>query len=256
MRAPSPAARVLRRRRGLVLIEPREIHPPDVTVLWWQRSTISQCQPFHAWPRKCQLNSPAIILVAALVQSSIHVYGSLQSWKVPGPGTHSRSTRMCFEPNAVERSDFRIGAREFWNACKTSLFVSLFPNEKHFVNGVEGVDLEFIVAVFSGDKKFDVVVLVDWRIPFSQSCHHVRLFHPISDIEIFVVPEQRRSCVVQCSLPANEIDKTRGARHRSPAVLIENSIDIDWIFQAIGRVMRNGFVVTRQGCLLLTCTCV
>ena len=35
MAAPGPAARVFGGCRSLVLIEPREIHSPDVTVLWW-----------------------------------------------------------------------------------------------------------------------------------------------------------------------------------------------------------------------------
>jgi len=150
--APDPAARVFGRRGSLVLIEARKIHTPDVAVLGGQRPAICPSQPFHSRPGKRQLNRPTAVCVPTLVESAIHVDCSLQSRKVPRPGAQAASARMCFETDSVERPDFWIGAGKLRDTGEATLFVALFPNEEHFVDGVEGIDFELIVAVLAGDK--------------------------------------------------------------------------------------------------------
>src|SRR4030095_4639901 len=133
--------------------------------------------------------------------------------------------RMRFKTNTIERSYFRVSAGKLWNARKATLIVSLFPNEEHLVNGVESINLELVVAVFASNKEFDIIVLIDRRISLGESRRHVGFFHPVCDIEMVVVPEQSCSCVVQCRLTTDEIDKAGRTRSYLPAGFIENAID-------------------------------
>ena len=51
MGTPRPAARILGGRRGFVLVKAREIHPPEITLLWGQGPSICCRQGAKAGPR-------------------------------------------------------------------------------------------------------------------------------------------------------------------------------------------------------------
>jgi len=85
----------------------------------------------------------------------------------------------------------------------------VLPDEEHLVDRAEGVDLELVVGITPGDEQLDVVVPVDGCVALGQCCFDERLLDPISDLEVGVVPQNRRPRVVDARAAADEIGKAR-----------------------------------------------
>ncbi len=113
----------------------------------------------------------------------------------------------------------------------------ILPNPEHFVDGVEGVDLEFVIRVFAGDEYLHIVVFVDFGIALGEISAHVRFFRGEAEVEAFVVPEHGYAGIEPSGLAGDDIDEGRGLRGDAPGRFVEPAIDDDGSGGAVAGVV-------------------
>src|SRR5215216_405003 len=147
MRAPGPATGILRGRRLAVLVEAREIHPPDIAIARRQGALVGMREPAHASPRKRQLDPPAAVAVGVVVERSIDMHRRLEAGEVPIPEPDPWPARMIGEPHTIERPHLGMVALKLWDLVISAALVSFLPDKEHFVNRAQRVDLKLIIGV-------------------------------------------------------------------------------------------------------------
>jgi hypothetical protein len=95
---------------------------------------------------------------------------------------------MPFEAYPVEGAHPRCSALEFRAKVETSPLKSLFPDEKHLVEGAKRVDFKLIVGISPGYKKFNIILLVDQGISLRQVRLNERLFDPLANVQERIIP--------------------------------------------------------------------
>ena len=65
---------------------------------------------------------------------------------------------------AAEDIDIAAVEIEFRKVEPTAFFQRILVDEEYFVNGVEGIDLKFVVAVLAAKEDLDIVVEPDERV--------------------------------------------------------------------------------------------
>src|SRR5438552_111010 len=115
------------------------------------------------------------------------MHRGLFAGKIPIEISEPSATWMVLEANAVERLEIR--ARKLGGLGKTGFFVSIVPDEKYFVACIEGVDLEFVIGIASGDEEFDIIVVVNGVVVIRVLGVDERFLKTISEIEVLFVPQ-------------------------------------------------------------------
>src|SRR5439155_15024008 len=133
--------------------------------------------------------------------------------------------RVSFETDAVESLEF--GALELRRLRKAAAGVSLFPNEKRLVGGIERVDLKLIIGIPPGNEDLDIVVVIDRRVVGRIFRVHQRLLDPEGDIEVLVIPENGGTRVVNRRFASQNVHEARRTGRALPCGFVEVSIDAD-----------------------------
>src|SRR4029450_5368729 len=137
---PRPAARILRRRRLPVLVEPREIHAPLIAVPRRQRAPVWHRQGLERTPRDAQLHGPAAVTVLVVVDRPVDVDRRLEAGHVPVPVADARAAWMLREADTVERPHARTRAIELRPTRIAARLERLLPDEEDLVDRTECVD--------------------------------------------------------------------------------------------------------------------
>src|SRR5260370_241540 len=127
---------------------------------------------------------------------------------------------MGGEADAVEGFDLGIGALELRRLREATFFIGIFPDEKCFIDGVQGIDLELIIGISACDKHLYVIILVDGRAIPGEGGLHIWFLHPKSYIEVLIVPEDRGARIIKRRPASDDVGEARRTRRRAPAVLI------------------------------------
>jgi len=117
---------------------------------------------------------------------------ALHPGKIPVQESPAFSPGMFPETHAVLEASQNIDALgkeiEFRLVENAPFFVGILPDEKDLINRAQGIDLEFVVAVFPGDEDLHVVFRVDGGIPFGKIGLDAGFFHPEPDVKVIIVP--------------------------------------------------------------------
>jgi hypothetical protein len=115
-----------------------------------------------------------------------------------------RAVEVASEGQGVVLEDIELGDVE-----NAALLVSVAPNEEHLVSRAQGIRFELRIGIAAVDEHLGVILLKNQRACFGEVCLHVGLFEPQADIEIFVIPQCRRSRVVETRRPRVKQEQER-----------------------------------------------
>src|ERR1700722_9938427 len=165
-----------------------------------------------------------------------------QARKVPIEKAPPLAPRMDVPADAIENHGplgcrIELGTPEI----RAPRYACVLPDPEHFVDGIQRVDLEFVVSILAGDEYFHVVVLVDARIAFRQVSAHVGLLDGEAEVEAVVVPQHGHAGIEPGRRAGDDIDKGFRSRSYAPGWLIELAIDLDRPGRPVAGVMRQFF---------------
>ena len=123
----------------LVLVEPREIHAPDVAVTWRQRASVRHRERLERAPRDAQFDGPPAIAIAVVVDRAVDMDCRRQARHVPVPVADPRSARMVLEADAAEGPHAIARAVELGAARVARRFERLLPDEEDLVDRAEAL---------------------------------------------------------------------------------------------------------------------
>ena len=172
--------------------------------------------------------------------------GAAQARKIPVPIANPLAARVGLKTDAGEGAHPRLVAVKLSHLRITGARIGFLPNEEDLVDRAQGVELQFIIGVLPGDKQFDIIVLIDQRIPLGQGRLDKGFFDPVPDIETVVIPQNRGARVMNPRLPVDEIRKAGRTGGVLPTRFIQAAINLGRRVRAIGGVVGNGGLRPRK----------
>src|SRR5690606_18366146 len=94
-----------------------------------------------------------------------------------------------------------------------------------------------------------IIVLIDRGIALRKCRPDIRLFDPVSDIKMCVVPQYGSARIEMRGRALYEVDESGRSRRYLPVVLRQQSVDYGSRGYAVGFVARNVFIRARDPAL-------
>lgn len=137
---------------------------------------------------------------------------------------------------ATEGNRLRVKHVEFGSIEQTATLIGIFPNEEHFIDGVECVNLEFVIGITAIDEYFNVIFKKNDVIPFGKGGLYKGFLNPEAYIQTVVIPQGCGSRVVKSRMTADDIYKTRRTWRQTPRGLLEIAVNLEGFTRTVERV--------------------
>lgn len=173
------------------------------------------------------------------------MYRMTQSWIVPIEKTPAWTALMEVSADTRERQGLLASRIELRNTMINATWLqSILPDPEHLINGIQSVDLEFIISIRSRNEHFEIVVLIDAGVSLGKCRLNLGLLRGEAEVEKRIIPEERNPGVEPSGPAGDDVYEPAGLGSGQPGRLIQPPVDYERtgspIAGVVGWLWRSG----------------